>query len=108
MLAGTSARVTVEHVYGESRSDPWETPLRGESGAGAGAVYVYRRFGRAWYPDGGDALAPGDSLASELSRLRSADSDGYDAFGSAVSMDEMQGVIAAGAPAAAFYGGLEV
>lgn len=108
MLAGSQARVTVDHVFGESRDDPWEAPRSGLSGAGAGAVYVFRRYGRAWYPDGGDAIAPGDPAANELSRIRPSDTDGQDAFGSAVAMDETQGVIAVGAPAAAFYGGLEV
>eukprot|EP00752_Nemacystus_decipiens_P003960 g3626.t1 len=97
-IRGTDATMEVRYVFGgEMDYAPWEGKQMGSYGAGAGAAYVFSRSpaaeGYVWAQD---------------QKILGSDTDGDDAFGHSVSIDEDNELLIVGAPYAEDYGVSEV
>jgi hypothetical protein len=94
MLTGSGAEVDVNFIYGNPTDPEYEPARRGSEGDAAGAVYVYKRIGEAWF---------------ETQKLRGDDTDELDMFGSSVTIAGTPPAmrIAVGAPFAEDRGVLE-
>ncbi|CAM9763265.1 unnamed protein product [Pylaiella littoralis] len=98
-IRGTDATVEVRYAFGgDTDYAPWEGKQMGSYGEGAGAAYVFSR----------SSAAEGYVWAQDQQKLLGSDTDGQDAFGHSVSVDEDNELIIVGAPYAEDYGVTEV
>ncbi|KAA0158101.1 hypothetical protein FNF28_06401 [Cafeteria roenbergensis] len=98
VLAGTGARVSVDHVQDRPTPYPWVGATMGRPGLGAGSVVVAERRQREWRVD------PASGTGA---RLKGSDTGAQDHFGWSVAAAANGSVVVVGAPGAEANGVLE-
>lgn len=98
VLAGTGAKVSVDHVQDRPTPYPWVGATMGRPGLGAGSVVVAERRQREWRID------PASGTGAQL---KGSDTGAQDHFGWSVAAASNGSVVVVGAPGAEANGVLE-